>query len=225
MIFSRDYIGYLARRTVKHLVDAKLITTSDMKVTEERVNAALLEELSLEDRINDEVRVILEAYSDEMRKSGAQYQEMFKKVKNRARAQIQGGAMRISRRQAQQARPHRRRHSCRDRPGRLPRRPQHHPPGSPQGPRDTSSPKKLESTPPPASKSPISARSSSKAPRSGRSSTASTTTTKCANSASDPQPHSVSHSLPHGGQWKTSAPCPPSSSRQEKPAASNMARS
>ena len=82
MIFSRDYIGYLARRTIKHLIDAKLITTSDMKVTEERVNAALLEELSLEDRINEEVRVILEAYSEEMRKSGAQYQEMFKKVKN-----------------------------------------------------------------------------------------------------------------------------------------------
>jgi hypothetical protein len=82
MIFSRDYIGYLARRTVKHLIDAKLITTSDLKVTEERVNAALLDELLLEDRINEEVRVILEAYSDEMRKSGAQYAEMFKKVKN-----------------------------------------------------------------------------------------------------------------------------------------------
>ena len=82
MIFSRDYIGYLARRTVKHLIDAKLITTSDMKVTEARVNAALTEELALEDRINEEVRVILDAYSDEMRKSGAQYAEMFKKVKN-----------------------------------------------------------------------------------------------------------------------------------------------
>jgi hypothetical protein len=82
MIFSRDYIGYLARRTVKHLIDAKLITSSDVKVTEERVNAALLDELTLEDRINEEVRVILEAYSDEMRKSGAQYAEMFKKVKN-----------------------------------------------------------------------------------------------------------------------------------------------
>ena len=81
MIFSRDYIGYLARRTVKHLIDAKLITSSDLKVTEERVNAALLDELSLEDRINEEVRVILDAYSDEMRKSGAQYAEMFKKVK------------------------------------------------------------------------------------------------------------------------------------------------
>jgi hypothetical protein len=81
MIFSRDYIGYLTRRTLKHLIDSKLITTSDMKVTEERVNAALVDELSLEDRINEEVRVILDAYSDEMRKSGAQYAEMFKKVK------------------------------------------------------------------------------------------------------------------------------------------------
>ena len=81
MIFSREYIGYLARRTVKHLIDAKLITTSDLKSTESRVTDGLIEELSLEDRINEEVRVILDAYSDEMRKSGAQYAEMFKKVK------------------------------------------------------------------------------------------------------------------------------------------------
>jgi hypothetical protein len=81
MIFSRDYIGYLARRTVKHLIDAKMITTSDWKVVEARVAAGLTEELALEDRINEEVRVILEAYSEEMRKTGAQYAEMFKKVK------------------------------------------------------------------------------------------------------------------------------------------------
>jgi hypothetical protein len=81
MIFSREYIGYLARRTVKHLIDAKLITTSDLKGTESRVAEGLIEELALEDRINEEVRVILDAYSDEMRKSGAQYAEMFKKVK------------------------------------------------------------------------------------------------------------------------------------------------
>jgi hypothetical protein len=81
MIFSRDYIGYLARKTVKHLIDTKMIASTDLKVVEARVSAALIEELSLEDRINDEVRVILEAYSEEMRKSGAQYAEMFKKVK------------------------------------------------------------------------------------------------------------------------------------------------
>ena len=81
MIFSRDYIGYLARRTVKHLIDAKMLTTSNLKATEEIVAQGLTEELALEDRINEEVRVILEAYSEEMRKSGAQYAEMFKKVK------------------------------------------------------------------------------------------------------------------------------------------------
>jgi hypothetical protein len=81
MIFSRDYIGYLARRTVKHLIDAKMITTSNLKTVESRVADGLIEEISLEDRINDEVRVILEAYSEEMRKTGAQYAEMFKKVK------------------------------------------------------------------------------------------------------------------------------------------------
>jgi hypothetical protein len=81
MIFSREYIGYLARRTVKHLVDAKLILTDDRALVEERVTAGMVEELSLEDRINDEVRIILEAYQQEMLKSGAQYAEMFKKVK------------------------------------------------------------------------------------------------------------------------------------------------
>jgi hypothetical protein len=81
MIFSREYIGYLARRTVKHLTDVKMITSKDLKVTETRVTQGLIEELSLEDRINEEVRVILDAYSDEMRKTGAQYAEMFKKVK------------------------------------------------------------------------------------------------------------------------------------------------
>ena len=49
---------------------------------------ALLEELTLEDRINDEVRVILEAYSDEMNKSGANYQEMFLQSEKRTGAQV-----------------------------------------------------------------------------------------------------------------------------------------
>jgi hypothetical protein len=82
MIFSRDYVGYLARQTVKHLVDAKVIKTAKPAVLNERVSAAMVEELSLEDRINDEVRVILDAFQQDMLRTGANYQEMFKKVKN-----------------------------------------------------------------------------------------------------------------------------------------------
>ncbi len=81
MIFSREYIGYLSKRTVKHLIEVKMIRTAHVHPVEDRVTAGLIEELSLEDRINEEVRVILDAYSEEMRKSGAQYAEMFKKVK------------------------------------------------------------------------------------------------------------------------------------------------
>jgi hypothetical protein len=81
MIFSREYVGYLARQTVKHLIDAKMIRTDKLAVVDERVQAGLLEELSLEDRINEEVRMILDAYQDEMRRTGAGYAEMFKKVK------------------------------------------------------------------------------------------------------------------------------------------------
>ena len=83
MIFSKDYVGYLARQTVKHLVDAKMIETAKPASVNERVTTALVDELSLEDRINEEVRVILEAIQEDMRKSGASYPEMFKKVKQK----------------------------------------------------------------------------------------------------------------------------------------------
>lgn len=82
MIFSKDYVGYLARQTVKHLIAEKMIETAKPAILEERVTAAMIEELALEDRINDEVRVILEAFQDDMVRTGASYPEMFKKVKN-----------------------------------------------------------------------------------------------------------------------------------------------
>ena len=82
MIFSKDYVNYLARQTTKHLVEAKMIKTDKLALVHERVTAALIDELALEDRINDEVRVILEAFQEDMHKTGASYPEMFKKVKN-----------------------------------------------------------------------------------------------------------------------------------------------
>ncbi len=82
MIFSKDYVGYLARQIVKQLTAGKMIHTEKPELVNERVGAAMVDELALEDRINDEVRVILEAFQDDMRKTGASYPEMFKKVKN-----------------------------------------------------------------------------------------------------------------------------------------------
>jgi hypothetical protein len=58
-----------------------MIKTDKAELVNQRVAAALIDELALEDRINEEVRVILEAFQDDMHKTGASYPEMFKKVK------------------------------------------------------------------------------------------------------------------------------------------------
>jgi hypothetical protein len=82
MLLSKEYVGYLAREVTKKLIAGEFIETANVPAATEKVHAAMFDELSLEDRINDEVRVILEAYSEEMRKTGANYQEMFRKVKS-----------------------------------------------------------------------------------------------------------------------------------------------
>ncbi len=82
MLFSKEYVGYLARQVTQKLIAGELIETKDAAAVSQSLNVAMLDELQLEDRINDEVRLILEQYDDEMRRAGASYQEMFKKVKN-----------------------------------------------------------------------------------------------------------------------------------------------
>ena len=81
MLFSKEYVGYLARQVTQKLIAGEFIETKDAPGVTAALNTALLEELQLEDRINDEVRLILEQYEDELRRAGASYQEMFKKVK------------------------------------------------------------------------------------------------------------------------------------------------
>jgi len=81
MLVSREYLAYLAKQVTNKLIEGEFIDSSNMAKTVEGVNSAILDEMQLEDRINDEVRLILEAYQDEMHKTGASYQEMFKKVK------------------------------------------------------------------------------------------------------------------------------------------------
>jgi len=82
MLFSKEYVGYLARQVGQKLVAGEFIEAKSAASVSTALNNALLDELQLEDRINDEVRLILEQYQDEMNREGASYQEMFKKVKN-----------------------------------------------------------------------------------------------------------------------------------------------
>jgi hypothetical protein len=81
MLLSRDYVGYMAKEIVKRLVAAKMIETKNVENLTTQVRQVMADEVTIEDRINEEAREILAKYSDEMKRTGASYQEMFKKVK------------------------------------------------------------------------------------------------------------------------------------------------
>jgi hypothetical protein len=81
MLLARDYVGYIATEIVKRLVEGGQIETETINVVALRLRQRMNEELSVEDRLNDEVRQILTEHQDEMRRTGVSYQEMYKKVK------------------------------------------------------------------------------------------------------------------------------------------------
>ena len=81
MLLSRDYVTYMAQEVVKRLVAEQMVETSAIDVTTQKVRQVMAEELAVEDRVNEETREILSQHSDEMRRTGVSYQEMFKKVK------------------------------------------------------------------------------------------------------------------------------------------------
>jgi hypothetical protein len=81
MLLARDFVGYMATELVKRLVEGELIETKAVEGVTQRVRQRMTEELTVEDRLNEEVREILTQHQDEMRRTGASYQEMYKKVK------------------------------------------------------------------------------------------------------------------------------------------------
>jgi hypothetical protein len=81
MLLAREFIAYLSRQLVQRLAP-QVIETTDPPATVELINEVITEELSSEDRLNDEVREILSQYSDYMRREGVSYQEMFRRIKN-----------------------------------------------------------------------------------------------------------------------------------------------
>jgi hypothetical protein len=81
MLLSRDYVGYMAKEVVKRLIAGKMIEAKNAENLMAQVRQVMAEEITVEDRLNEEVREILARYSEEMRRTGVSYQEMYKKVK------------------------------------------------------------------------------------------------------------------------------------------------
>jgi hypothetical protein len=105
MLLAREFIGYLSRQLVRRLSPV-IFETSTPNAAAELIAQTVEEDLSTEDRLNDEVRDLLDEYSEYMRREGVSYQEMFRRIKNQLMAQRKitrasgrdsGDAMKLSR--------------------------------------------------------------------------------------------------------------------------------
>jgi hypothetical protein len=105
MLLAREFIGYLSRQLVQRLMP-RVIETSDPHLASEHIEYLIEEDLSIEDKLNDEVRDILDKHSETMRRDALSYQDMFRKIKNtliqqrkviRASGRDTGDAMKLSR--------------------------------------------------------------------------------------------------------------------------------
>ena len=86
MLLAREFIDYISRQLVSRLAPAAFETSSPSAAAE--IIATVIEEdLATEDNLNDEVRDILDQYSDYMRRENVSYQDMFRKIKNQLLAQ------------------------------------------------------------------------------------------------------------------------------------------
>ena len=65
------------------LIKREMIDVKNISALKERVLAVMGTELGVEDQVNEEVRTILNDYTEEMRRTGVSYQDMFKVVKNK----------------------------------------------------------------------------------------------------------------------------------------------
>ncbi|HJY08497.1 MAG TPA: DUF507 family protein, partial [Bryobacteraceae bacterium] len=102
---ARELIGYLSRQLVARLSPGAF-ETGDPAAAAEVIALIIEGDLSVEDQLNDEVRDLLDQYSDYMRREGVSYQDMFRKIKNqlvaqrkiiRASGRDSGDAMKLSR--------------------------------------------------------------------------------------------------------------------------------
>ena len=105
MLLAKEFVGYLSRRLVQRLSPA-FIDTANPAALAEQLGDVIVADLEIEDLLNDEVREILEQYTEYMRREGVSYQDMFRKIKStmvtqrkiiRAAGRDSGDGMKLSR--------------------------------------------------------------------------------------------------------------------------------
>ena len=83
MGLRKEFVRLLAVKVAEDLVKQEMIEVPEGLDLAEQLFQVMDAEVNLEDRVNEEVRQLLNQYQDQMRQSGASYQEMFKLIKNK----------------------------------------------------------------------------------------------------------------------------------------------
>jgi hypothetical protein len=83
MGLRREYVRLLSTKIAADLIKQEMIEVPEGLDLAEQLFQVMDAEINLEDRLNEEVRLLLNQYQDQMRQSGASYQEMFKLIKNK----------------------------------------------------------------------------------------------------------------------------------------------
>jgi hypothetical protein len=81
MQLSREYATYMSKELMKRLTKEGLIQFEQPEYVNEVMLQVVLDELTVEDRINEEARRILEEHSDQMKRLGATYEDALKAIK------------------------------------------------------------------------------------------------------------------------------------------------
>jgi len=81
MRLNQDQIGHIARQIVRGLLKEELILVEQAEQATELLIETFIRDFQAEDALNDEVRELLQNYSDEISRGLVNYQELFRKVK------------------------------------------------------------------------------------------------------------------------------------------------
>jgi hypothetical protein len=81
MRLTADEIQFISRKIVKTLVGAERLEVDDQARVVDGIARVIVDELSVEDRLNDEAREVLAQHMNQMERSDITYSEMFRKVK------------------------------------------------------------------------------------------------------------------------------------------------
>jgi len=81
MRLTQDQIGHIARQIVRGLLKEEMIIVDHSEQATELLVETFVKDFKDEEALNDEVRNLLENYSEEINRGMVNYQELFRKVK------------------------------------------------------------------------------------------------------------------------------------------------